>query len=157
ERYPRVAVQLVDSRLDGREPQDVEVRSGESSAPRLRVTPKWEKPPSTSSLGAQQAGLPGMIGASAAIQDVYRLVRMVASRDTTVLVTGETGTGKELVAQAIHELSPRAKQAFVVVNCAAIPEALLEAELFGHARGAYTGAVQSRLGRIHEAQGGTLL
>src|SRR5215470_14413714 len=81
---------------------------------------------------------------------------MVASRDTTVLVTGETGTGKELVAQAIHQLSQRSRQAFVVVNCAAIPEALLEAELFGHARGAYTGAVQSRLGRIHVAQGGTL-
>src|SRR5262249_33593638 len=100
--------------------------------------------------------LPGMIGRSGAIQQVYRLVRMVAARDTTVLVTGETGTGKELVAQAIHDLSPRARQAFVVVNCAAIPEALLEAELFGHARGAYTGAVQSRLGRIHVAQGGTL-
>ena len=80
----------------------------------------------------------------------------MATRDTTVLVTGETGTGKELVAQAIHQLSRRAKQAFVAVNCAAIPEALLEAELFGHVRGAFTGAVQSRLGRIHVAQGGTI-
>jgi transcriptional regulator with GAF, ATPase, and Fis domain len=100
--------------------------------------------------------LPGMIGDSAAMRKVYRLVRIVANRDTTVLITGETGTGKELVAEAIHALSPRAKQPFVVVNCAAIPEALLEAELFGHARGAFTGAVQSRLGRIHIAQGGTL-
>jgi transcriptional regulator with GAF, ATPase, and Fis domain len=100
--------------------------------------------------------LPGMIGSGRAMQNVYRMVRMVATRDTTVLVTGETGTGKELVAEAIHKLSPRARQPFVVVNCAAIPEALLEAELFGHARGAFTGAVQSRLGRIHVAQGGTL-
>ncbi len=100
--------------------------------------------------------LPGMIGASRAMEQVYRLVQMVANRDTTVLVTGETGTGKELVASAVHSLSKRAKNPFVVVNCAAIPESLLEAELFGHARGAFTGAVQSRLGRIHVAQGGTL-
>jgi transcriptional regulator with GAF, ATPase, and Fis domain len=100
--------------------------------------------------------LPGMIGASRAMEQVYRLVQMVANRDTTVLVTGETGTGKELVAGAVHSLSKRAKHPFVVVNCAAIPESLLEAELFGHARGAFTGAVQSRLGRIHVAQGGTL-
>jgi len=103
-----------------------------------------------------QETLPGMIGTSAAMQEVYRLTRMVAKRDTTVLITGETGTGKELVAEAVHKLSPRVKQPFVVVNCAAIPEALLEAELFGHARGAFTGAVQSRLGKIHTAQGGTL-
>jgi transcriptional regulator with GAF, ATPase, and Fis domain len=103
-----------------------------------------------------QETLPGMIGTSVAMQEVYRLTRMVSKRDTTVLITGETGTGKELVAEAVHKLSPRAKQPFVVVNCAAIPEALLEAELFGHARGAFTGAVQSRLGKIHAAQGGTL-
>jgi transcriptional regulator with GAF, ATPase, and Fis domain len=100
--------------------------------------------------------LPGMIGSSRAMEQVYRLVQMVANRDTTVLVMGETGTGKELVAGAVHALSRRAKHPFVVVNCAAIPESLLEAELFGHARGAFTGAVQSRLGRIHVAQGGTL-
>jgi transcriptional regulator with GAF, ATPase, and Fis domain len=100
--------------------------------------------------------LPGMIGSSRAMEQVYRLVQMVANRDTAVLVTGETGTGKELVAGAVHALSKRAKHPFVVVNCAAIPESLLEAELFGHARGAFTGAVQSRLGRIHVAQGGTL-
>jgi len=104
----------------------------------------------------QMEPLPGMIGSSRAMEQVYRLVQMVANRDTTVLVTGETGTGKELVAGAVHALSKRAKHPFVVVNCAAIPESLLEAELFGHARGAFTGAVQSRLGRIHVAQGGTL-
>ena len=81
---------------------------------------------------------------------------VVAPRDTPVLIMGETGTGKALVAQGIHEISSRRKQACVVVNCAAIPEALLETELFGHARGAFTGAVQSRLGRIHVAHGGTL-
>lgn len=97
-----------------------------------------------------------MIGSSALMQLVYRLARMVARRDTTVLITGETGTGKELVAEAIHKMSPRSRHPFVVVNCAAIPEALFESELFGHARGAFTGAIQSRLGRAHMAQGGTL-
>ncbi|MBZ5642870.1 MAG: sigma-54 dependent transcriptional regulator [Acidobacteriia bacterium] len=100
--------------------------------------------------------LPGMMGDGPGLEQTYRLARLVAPRQTTVLITGETGTGKELVARGIHQISLRAKSAFVVVNCAAIPEQLLEAELFGHARGAFTGAVQSRLGRIHLAQGGTL-
>lgn len=100
--------------------------------------------------------LPGMIGVSQAMRNVYRLSRLVALRSTTVLLTGETGTGKELVAKAIHILSPRLKQPFITVNCAAIPESLLEAELFGYARGAFTGAFQSRMGRIHAAHGGTL-
>ena len=100
--------------------------------------------------------LPGMMGDGPGLEQIYRLARLVSPRQTTVLITGETGTGKELVARGIHQISPRAKSPFVVVNCAAIPEQLLEAELFGHARGAFTGAVQSRLGRIHVAQGGTL-
>ena len=103
--------------------------------------------------------LPGMVGAAAPspkMASVYRLSRLVAPRTTTVLITGETGTGKELVAKAIHSLSSRANKPFVVVNCAAIPEALLEAELFGYERGSFTGAVQSRAGRIQMARGGTL-
>ena len=90
------------------------------------------------------------------MQAVYRLVRLLAPRNTTVLVTGPTGCGKELVARAIHQLSPRSARTFAVVNCAAIPETLLESELFGYARGAFTGAAQSYAGRIQTAQGGTL-
>jgi len=98
----------------------------------------------------------GMIGDSEPMRRVYELTHMVARRDTTVLVTGESGTGKDLVAQAIHLISLRQKQPLVVINCAAIPEPLLEAELFGYVKGAFTGAVQSRIGRIHAAHGGTL-
>ncbi len=106
--------------------------------------------------GAPRTGLRGMVGGSAPMQRVYRLTEMVARSETTVLITGENGTGKDLVAQAIHMISPRSKHPFAVVNCAAIPEALLEAELFGYAKGAFTGAMQSRIGRIHAAHGGTL-
>jgi len=98
----------------------------------------------------------GMIGDSEAMQQVYELTHMVARRNTTVLILGESGTGKDLVAQAIHLISLRQKQPFVVINCAAIPEPLLEAELFGYVKGSFTGAVQSRIGRIHAAHGGTL-
>jgi DNA-binding NtrC family response regulator len=100
--------------------------------------------------------LPGMMGSSGAMQRTYHLARLVIPRDTTVLIMGETGTGKELMARAVHELGPRARQPFVIVNCAAIPETLLESELFGFSRGAFTGAFQSRLGRIHAAHSGTL-
>ena len=100
--------------------------------------------------------LPEMVGTSAGMAELAKLVRLVAPRSTTVLIEGETGTGKELVAKALHRLSSRANKPFVVLNCAAIPEALLEAELFGHTRGAFTGAVRSRTGRIEAADGGTL-
>jgi transcriptional regulator with GAF, ATPase, and Fis domain len=103
-----------------------------------------------------RVGIRGMIGSSEPMQRVYELTHMVACRDTTVLVTGESGTGKDLIAQAIHLISPRQKQPYVIINCAAIPETLLEAELFGHVKGAFTGAVQSRIGRIHAAHKGTL-
>jgi transcriptional regulator with GAF, ATPase, and Fis domain len=103
-----------------------------------------------------KSGIRGMVGDSKPMQCVYDLTHMVARRDTTVLVTGESGTGKDLIAQAIHLISPRQKQPLVVINCAAIPEPLLEAELFGYVKGSFTGAVQSRIGRIHAAHGGTL-
>jgi len=100
--------------------------------------------------------LPGMIGASDAMQRVARMVRLVAPRTTTVLVAGPTGSGKELVSRALHALSPRASKPLVVVNCAAIPEALLASALFGYMRGAFSGAVQSQMCRISAADGGTL-
>ena len=100
--------------------------------------------------------LPEMVGESQGMLELSRLIRLVAPRSSTVLIEGETGTGKELVARAVHQLSTRAGKPFVVLNCAAIPESLLEAELFGHTRGAFTGAVQSRTGRIESAHGGTL-
>jgi DNA-binding NtrC family response regulator len=104
----------------------------------------------------QPEPLPGMIGRSPAMRRIYRLAQLVAPRATTVLIVGPTGSGKELVARALHELSPRAAKPFVAVNCAAIPEALLESELFGYARGAFTGALQAQVGRIPAAHGGSL-
>jgi DNA-binding NtrC family response regulator len=110
-----------------------------------------------SPLAAHDEVLPGMVGSSEVMKRLSRLVRLVANTDTAVLITGETGTGKELLAEALHKLSARrCAKPFITVNCAAIPETLLEAELFGHTRGAFTGAVQSRIGKIHAAQGGTL-
>jgi transcriptional regulator with GAF, ATPase, and Fis domain len=88
--------------------------------------------------------------------DVSRRIRLVAPRSTPVLIEGPTGSGKELVADALHKLSTRSRKPFIAINCAAIPEALLEAELFGHTRGAFTGAVHGRVGRIEAADGGTL-
>ncbi len=100
--------------------------------------------------------LPELVGNAACMLEVSRRVRLVAPRMTPVLIEGPTGSGKELVAEALHRLSARSRKAFVAINCAAIPEALLEAELFGHTRGAFTGAVQGRTGRIEAADGGTL-
>ena len=101
-------------------------------------------------------GLTGIIGVSPVMREVYRLTRRVASRSTTVLLTGETGTGKELVARAVHELSPRSSGPFVRVNCGALSESLLESELFGHAKGAFTSAHANRTGRFEAAHGGTI-
>jgi DNA-binding NtrC family response regulator len=97
-----------------------------------------------------------LVGTSPSMRRVYHIIRMVGSRRSTVLITGETGTGKEVAARALHLASPRSRGPFVAVNCSALPETLLEAELFGHVRGAFTGAVQTRAGRFELAHGGTL-
>jgi DNA-binding NtrC family response regulator len=97
-----------------------------------------------------------MIGASRAIQEVFKLVGRVARTDAPVLVSGESGTGKELVATAIHEYSPRRQRELLAINCGAIPENLLESELFGHEKGSFTGAIARREGRFEQCDGGTL-
>lgn len=98
----------------------------------------------------------GMIGSSSAMKEIYSKIHRVAPTSATVLVLGETGTGKELAARAIHQESPRAEKSLVSVNCAAIPETLIEAELFGHEKGAFTGAASTREGLVAAADGGTL-
>jgi len=100
--------------------------------------------------------LDGIIGRTQVMRQLFELIRTVAATPSTVLITGETGTGKELAARAIHDASPRRSQRFVALNCCAIPEGLLEAEIFGHVRGAFTGAVTNRSGRIEQANRGTL-
>src|SRR5438876_1739052 len=90
------------------------------------------------------------------MQELYKEIGRVAAKPVTVLVRGETGTGKELVARALYQYSDRSNAPFIAVNCAAIPENLLESELFGHERGAFTGAEQRRIGRFEQAHGGTL-
>jgi DNA-binding NtrC family response regulator len=149
-RFPGIQVVMLDS--DSAQATDVNP-SPEPDAP----SPSWlARVTAISTPSATPEALPGMIGSSAPMQRVYRMVRLIAPRLTTVLIAGATGTGKELVARALHGLSPRAAKPLVVVNCAAIPETLLESELFGYTRGAFTGAVQSQLGRITAAHGGTL-
>ncbi len=98
----------------------------------------------------------GLIGKSRPMQQLFQMLETVAGTNSTILITGETGTGKEVVARAIHQSSPRKQQRFVALNCSAIPETLLEAELFGHVRGAFTGAVGNRQGRLEQAHKGTL-
>ena len=104
----------------------------------------------------EQLGLKKLVGKSPSFLSVIKKIPVVSKCDANVLITGETGTGKELVAQAIHYLSPRAAKPFVPVNCGAIPTELVENELFGHQAGAYTGALSKQLGLIHEAEGGTI-
>ena len=99
---------------------------------------------------------PGLIGSSPAMQKIYKLVGQVARSDAAVLLIGESGTGKELVARAIYANSPRAARPYVAINCAAIPDTLLESELFGHERGAFTGALTQRIGKFERADGGTI-
>ena len=104
----------------------------------------------------ERFGLGSMVGKSAPMRALYQLIETVAPTTATILITGETGTGKEMVARAIHQTSPRHRERFVAINCSAIPETLLDAELFGHVRGAFTGAVAMRAGRIEQADKGTL-
>jgi two-component system response regulator PilR (NtrC family) len=104
----------------------------------------------------ERFGIEGIVGRTPTMAHLFELLRTVAATSSTVLVSGETGTGKELAARAIHDASPRRSQRFVAINCSAIPETLLEAELFGHVRGAFTGAVANRQGRIEQANRGTL-
>jgi len=98
----------------------------------------------------------GLVGRSAAMVNIYKLIAHAARADATVLILGESGTGKELVARAIHDLSPRASKPFIAVNCSGLTDTLLEAELFGHTRGAFTGATADRAGLFEAADGGTL-
>ena len=156
-RFPGIDVLLLDEA--GHPAVPTEWRS--ASAFRLFETiARWRAPnviaSKTGQPPANVEALPGMVGQAPCMAAVYRMARLVAPRTTPVLITGASGTGKEVAASAIHQLSTRAGKPFVVINCAAIPEALLESELFGYVRGAFTGAVQSRLGRIHSAHGGTL-
>ncbi len=182
-RYPGIEVVLLDPEFDSEFDSEFNPKSAAEPGPKEKADPlqemwpaashdiendnqhkendqddaKGEVVPAASAAGSiLEAPLPGMIGNSRVMQPVYRLARLLAPRNTTVLVTGPTGCGKEVVARAIHQLSPRAGRAFAVVNCAAIPETMLEAELFGYARGAFTGDMQSYAGRIQTAQGGTL-
>jgi DNA-binding NtrC family response regulator len=150
----------------------LEEREAGERRPRLVAKPDWNagledlpqtnsanpvhEAPASASTDAMAVRLPEFVGDDPLMLEVSRRIRLVAPRKTPVLIQGPTGTGKELVAHALHRLSPRAAEPFVALNCAAIPEALLEAELFGHTRGAFTGAVQGRQGRIEAAQGGTL-
>jgi len=125
-----------------------------ASAP--KTIPNRGGPTSSAAEGCAAERLPEMVGNARCMLEVSRRVRLVAPRMTPVLIEGPTGSGKELVAEALHRLSSRSRKPFVAINCAAIPESLLEAELFGHTRGAFTGAVQGRTGRIEAADGGTL-
>lgn len=166
ERYPNTQVMMVNAHTGqllvgsasptpvSRKLADAVNRSGSLRTAPIPLTVHENQSPRSVTEG--KVRLRSMIGNSDVMMRTYTLTRMVAARDTTVLVTGESGTGKDLIAQEIHLISPRRNQPFVVVNCSAIPEPLLEAELFGYTKGSFTGAVQARIGRIHAAHGGTL-
>ncbi len=146
------------TRLSTEGPQHEQVDSASSPAD-AAVTPNFVASMSRTAAKQENAAnerIPELIGNAPCMLEVSRRIRLVAPRTTPVLIEGPTGSGKEIVAEAVHRLSARSRKPFVAINCAAIPEALLEAELFGHTRGAFTGAVQGRIGRIEAADGGTL-
>jgi DNA-binding NtrC family response regulator len=164
--YPAIQVLLVDSRTEdakyaeaGASQAELDtggVVHGFSRSPQGTRSASEDLTRGAVEKATKEQALPGMVGNAESMRHVYRMVRLVAGRNTTVLITGPSGSGKELVARAVHGLSERAANPFAVLNCAAIPEALVEAELFGYARGAFTGAAQTYTGRIQAAQGGTL-
>ena len=123
----------------------------------ISPTPSGGRAPTAGGLvGASNQGIPGIIGNAPSMQQVYRITRRVAATNASVLILGETGVGKELIAGAVHRLSHRSGGPLVKVNCGALSESLLESELFGHVRGAYTGAISNREGRFEAANGGTI-
>ena len=123
----------------------------------LEVARQMRELPNNSEI-LQEENVPGeLVGASPAMREVYKSIGLVAAQDIPVLITGESGTGKELVAEAIHQHSQRCRSPFLALNCAAIPEQLLESELFGHEKGSFTGADRRRIGRFEQCTGGTLL
>lgn len=132
----------------------VQVRMGRENEDHAGTPPLDGKSADDGSLEPEE--FMGLLGKSPRMKEVYRCLKKIAPTDSTVLITGETGTGKELAAKTIHELSPRKKRPFVAVNCAAIPVSLFESELFGHEKGAFTSADKTRTGLFEEAEGGTL-
>lgn len=123
---------------------------------KFRIFAKIEKANGVGTFNAVEGEFPGLIGNSASMEKSIEKVKIVGPEDTTVLITGESGTGKELIAKLIHQISPRFNKPFIVVNCAAIPANLIESELFGHERGAFTGAVDKRTGKFELADSGTI-
>jgi DNA-binding NtrC family response regulator len=153
--FPRPGSSPADPPLPARSPRATGAdRGAADTLPRAEFAPATDARVASQATAAER--LPELIGNAPCMLEVSRRIRLVAPRLTPVLIEGPTGSGKELVAEALHRLSPRSRKPFVAINCAAIPEALLEAELFGHTRGAFTGAVQGRIGRIESADGGTL-
>jgi transcriptional regulator with PAS, ATPase and Fis domain len=150
------AVEITQSELAQDEP-DVDDLAGAlvDEEPSADAVP-FGVPPAASAPRVLPSSMSGVVGLSDSLVDVYRVIDRVADTLCTILVTGESGTGKELVAKAVHKQSQRSSKPFVAINCGAIPEALLESELFGHARGAFTGAHANKIGRIALAEGGTL-
>ncbi len=155
-REAAIVAQLLDTTLssDGLTAPDCSQIPSAASPPRLELEPQ---DCDLRDCASRDETFQEMVGNSAPLQEVVRQVRTVAATDATVLLLGETGTGKELVARAVHRLSPRADSKFVSVNCTAIPTELLESELFGHEKGAFTGAINRRVGRLELANRGTLL